>query len=118
MNELKKIDIYALINPIRDDIRNDLSINIDVYANEEITLDSCERSFVSTGLEIQCFIPLTHHIKFYGHTLPCGIETINRYQCSLVAEELKIQCANYHHSQRKIMKNTPLGKLVISPNIA
>jgi len=102
---------------IDESVQNDVTIYVDIYANETINLIPCEKVFISTGLFLDCYIPITHNIKFVGHTLTCGIQSFDKIFCSSGKEELKILVVNYHECEKKVYKNMPLGKLVISPNI-
>lgn len=111
-----RLNVHEVIGSIPSFLQVDTKIKIAIYAIEDELLVPCYKYYIPTGITIDCFVPLTHNIRFEGYTLPCGIECVSRFVHSLGGEEFKVQVVNYSEQDKLLREKMPLGELVISAN--
>lgn len=109
------LNISKILPLIPQNLSKDTSIEVIVYSNENVTLKSCEKELIGTGIVIEPFLPITHNIRFEGVTNQCGIETFSRYIFP-VGEEIRVLATNFDVERRLIPKGMPLGKIIVSSN--
>jgi hypothetical protein len=70
---------------------------------------------VSTGLEIECYVPFSFVITFEGYRNTCGLEAFSKYVIPF-GDELFVTIQNLSLYERIIKKGMPLGRIMIQYN--
>jgi hypothetical protein len=66
------------------------SIVIDLFSEDELSLNPCEKKEVRSGVLLKTFIPITHSIYFEGITNNFGIKSISKCVVPIFEKELNI----------------------------
>lgn len=112
---VKLTDYSKIVEVIPESIFSDTSIHTEIYCSEETTISPCEKKMVKTGIEIKCFLPFSHHIRFEGIRTSLGVVSHSKYVNTL-NKELLINVQNFSTCDKKIPKGMNLGKLIIASN--
>jgi hypothetical protein len=112
-NEFSVLDCKSIINAIPCDIFNIFSFSINVFTCEEVTLSTCESTYVKTNIVIKPYFPLNVSITFQGIVNGLSFRSSNQTLIPLQEENLYVRIQNYNKITQTIPKNMPVGKIVI-----
>lgn len=111
--EFSVLDCKNIINAIPCDIFNIFTFSINVFTSEEVTLSTCESSYVKTNIIIKPYFPLNVSISFHGIVNGLSFRSSNQAIIPLQEECFYVRIQNYNKNTQTIPKNMPIGKIVI-----
>lgn len=113
---VRVLDINSLVNAWPQSIGENCSFNIEVFSTENREIEPCERSDISTGLQLNCFIPLTHNLYFKGNQFLEHVIVQDKFVLP-IGQILKVRVVNFCTESITIRKNAPLGRLILTQNM-
>lgn len=115
---LRNIDVSSLIQNWPCRLREQTSLHIEVFSDEDVMLESLERCNIKTGYRIEQdgLSILNFNVMFRGWQIAERLTVRDKYVGLHAEDELTIQITNYGEGSAFLRKGTPLGHLIISPN--
>lgn len=111
---LTVVDLKKIIENIPRDIFDIFSFTINVFADEEKILSSCEVYNIRSNIIIKPYFPLSTSITFQGVINGLSFKTSNQTIIPLNEDYFRVRIQNFNTSTQTIPRNMPLGKIVIT----
>lgn len=108
------LDFKKIIENIPRDIFDIFSFTINVFADEEKILSSCEVYNVRSNIVIKPYFPMSTSITFHGVINGLSFKTSNQTIIPLNEDYFRVRIQNFNTSTQTIPRNMPLGKIVLT----
>lgn len=111
-----KINAVKILQNIPTFLVNEVTITINVYANESKTLQPCQQERISTGIAVVSEFPASHGIAFEGFKNTMDVYAADSKAFPSYGKEISVKVINYSGVEKKIFAGMPLGRVIITPN--